>query len=53
MSEGRHVLTNEEQEILNETKQHITNAIAKLNGVRRANIEIELMWHIKNLLKGD
>ena len=46
-------LTEEEQAKLDSLKEAMQEVILELkdNGVRKANIEIELMWHIKKLLK--
>jgi hypothetical protein len=55
MSQGRTQLTEEEQERLNLLKDEINSVVSHLvrMGIRPANIQIELEWHIKNLLKGD
>jgi hypothetical protein len=53
--EGRHRLDEQDKEILNDIKQQMTIAIEKLveRNVRHANIEIELLWHIRDTLKGE
>lgn len=55
MSEGRHVLTDLEQQIMESCKVqlqiHVSHLLQK--GVRGANIEIELIHYIKSLLKED
>lgn len=53
--ESRTKLTEEEQEKLNILKDEISAVVSHLltMGVRPANIQIELEWHIKKLLKGD
>jgi hypothetical protein len=50
--EGRAKLTEEEQAMIDSLKEAMEEVITELkhNGVRKANIEIELMWHIKNTL---
>lgn len=55
MISGRQVLNDEDNAILNDLKQKLEMGIKLLqqNGVRHANIQIELEWHIRNLLKGD
>jgi len=48
-------LTKEEHSSLDEIKDSLTKFIEKMkeNGVRSANIEIELIWHIKKVLRGE
>jgi hypothetical protein len=55
MSKGRHILDEEDKRILEDIKERISIGVNVLQqrGVRPANIEIELMWHIKELLKGE
>lgn len=55
MSNGRTQLNEIEREALNELKDEISSLVNHLvrMGVRPANIQIELEWHIKNLLKGE
>ena len=55
MSNGRHKLDESDERILNLMKDFLTKGIEELQerGVRPANIEIELEWHIKKLLKGE
>lgn len=52
MSRGRHT-NDKDNEILESCKVQLDIHIKHLleRGVRPANIEIELMWHIKKLLK--
>lgn len=51
--EGRAKLTEEEQAQIDSLKEAIDEVVTELkhNGVRKVNIEIELVWHIKKLLK--
>ena len=53
--EGRYILNEDDKAILEDVKSKISMAIALLkeNGVRDANIEIELLWHVKKELKGE
>jgi hypothetical protein len=53
MDFGRTKLTEEEQAMMDSLKEAMQEVILDLkgNGVRKANIQIELEWHIKNLLK--
>ncbi|MER2007152.1 MAG: hypothetical protein ABS939_06830 [Psychrobacillus sp.] len=55
MNNERHILDESDERILNLMKVFITKGVTELQerGVRPANIEIELVWHIKKLLKGD
>lgn len=55
MDNGRQKLNEEDLKILNSCKTQLDIHINYLleRGVRRANIQIELEWHIRNLLKGD
>ena len=55
MSNGRHKLDRTDTYILDKMKEYLTTGIEELQerGVRPANIEIELEWHIKKLLKGE
>jgi hypothetical protein len=55
MSKGRDKLNEEDIRILNDIKERITIGVNVLQerGVRPANIQIELEWHIKKLLKGE
>ncbi|WP_170211257.1 hypothetical protein [Robertmurraya siralis] len=55
MKEGRHKLTSTDKEILESCKMQMKLHIEKLmeQGVRKANIEIELSYHIKNVLYSD
>lgn len=55
MSEGKHILDEKDKEIIDSCKSQIEIHINYLleRGVRPANIQIELEWHIKKLLKGD
>jgi len=51
--DGRHILNEEERVIISLAKENLTTAIYELKnrGIRKANIELELVIHIKNLLK--
>jgi hypothetical protein len=53
--DGRHILDKDDNRILWKAMHTLDDCIEELleRGVRPANIEIELMWHIKKLLKGD
>jgi hypothetical protein len=53
--EGRHILEEKDLDILESCKAQLDIHINLLleRDVRPANIEIELMWHIKKLLKGE
>jgi hypothetical protein len=53
--DGRTKLTEKEEKTLELIKMVLTEGINELkdNGVRPANIQIELEWHIKKLLKGE
>jgi hypothetical protein len=55
MDKFRTQLNEIERKALDELKDEIESVILHLKGVgvRPANIQIELEWHIKNLLKGD
>lgn len=55
MSKGKHQLDERDLEILESCKTQLTIHAQYLleRGVRPANIEIELVWHIKKLLKGE
>lgn len=55
MSNGRSILDERDKEIIDSCKTQLDIHINYLleRGVRPANIQIELEWHIKNLLKGD
>jgi hypothetical protein len=55
MSNGRTELTEYEQKVINHLKEILTEGINELleNGVRPANIQIDLEWHIKKTLKGE
>lgn len=49
---GRHLLNEEDKQILDDIKRKLTMGIKELKhrGVRNTNIQIELEWHIKNTL---
>ncbi|MCR4362023.1 hypothetical protein JDW21_19395 [Bacillus subtilis] len=51
--ESRHTLNEEDLDILNSLKTQLDIHIPQLveRGVRKTNIEIELLFHIKKLLK--
>lgn len=51
--QGRTELTEQEKGIMELMKDTLSIGINELksNGVRHANIQIELLWHIKNILK--
>lgn len=53
--DSRHKLDDKDLEILDSCKTQISIHVKHLQdrGVRNANIEIELMWHIKKILKGE
>lgn len=55
MKNNRHVIDNDDRKILDYTKQVLTKSIntLKQRNLREANIEIELMTHIKKILKGE
>lgn len=55
MEKGRYILNEDDKVILDDVKSKISMAIALLkeSGVRDANIQIELEWHIKKELKGE
>lgn len=55
MNEGRHKLTSSDKEILESCKLQMKLHIEKLveQGVRKANLEIELIHYIKNVLYSD
>lgn len=55
MIKARSKLTEDEIQAVEDTKRKITMLIKYLkeNGVRDANIEIELVWHIKKELRGE
>lgn len=53
MSQGRSQLDSTDTYILDKAKEMLTDCITELleRGVRPANIQLELEWHIKKLLK--
>jgi hypothetical protein len=55
MNKDRTELTKEEEYILDKAKEMLTDCITELleRGVRPANIQIELEWHIRKLLKSE
>jgi hypothetical protein len=55
MDSGRHILNEEDKVILDDMKRKLEMGIKLLQdrGVRHANIQIELEWHIKKILKGE
>lgn len=55
MKNNRHILNSEEKVIIGFAKDALTATVGSLKqrGVREANIEIELMTHIKKILKGE
>ena len=52
---GRHKLDRTDEYILDKMKEYLEDGITDLleRGVRPANIQIELEWHIKKILKKD
>lgn len=55
MSNGRHILDSDDKFILTRIKAQMTDAINSLKkrNIRHANIEIELVSHVKNVLNED
>ena len=53
MSIGRTELNKVEEKMMNRMKKSLTYGIEKLKkrGIRDANIEIQLLWHIRKELK--
>lgn len=51
----RHIFDEEDIRVLNKVKNEIVDAIQNLQSrnVRDVNIELELVWHIKKILKGE
>jgi len=53
MIDGKHILDEEDIAILNKAKEAIKESVEQLleRNIRMANIELELHWYIKSLLK--